>query len=40
MAKSKILIAYYSRKGQNYLNGSIVTLPVGNTEVAAILLTG
>jgi len=35
MAKSKILIAYYSRKGQNYLNGSIVTLPVGNTEVAA-----
>lgn len=35
MAKSKILIAYYSRKGQNYLNGSIVILPVGNTEVAA-----
>lgn len=28
-------ISYNSRKGQNYLNGSIVTLPVGNTEVAA-----
>lgn len=35
MAKSKILIAYYSRKGENYLNGAIVNLPVGNTEVAA-----
>jgi len=32
---SKILIAYYSRKGQNYLDGRIVNLPVGNTEVAA-----
>ena len=35
MAKSKILIAYYSRKGENYLNGGIVNLPAGNTEVAA-----
>jgi len=35
MAKSKILIVYYSRKGQNYLNRSIVNLSVGNTEVAA-----
>ena len=31
----KSLIAYYSRKGNNYLNGSIVYLEVGNTEVAA-----
>lgn len=31
----KILIAYYSRKGENYLNGSIVNLPMGNTEVVA-----
>ncbi|WP_243350220.1 flavodoxin [Parabacteroides sp. FAFU027] len=31
----KILIAYYSRKGQNYKGGSIVNLPVGNTEVIA-----
>lgn len=34
----KILIAYYSRKGENYLNGSIVNLPVGNTEVAARMI--
>lgn len=32
---SKCLIAYNSRKGQNYVNGSIVNLPIGNTEVVA-----
>ena len=31
----KILIAYYSRKGNNYVGGSIIDLPVGNTEIAA-----
>lgn len=31
----KILIAYYSRKGQNYRGGSIVNLPIGNTEIVA-----
>jgi flavodoxin len=31
----KILIAYYSRKGQNYSIGGIVNLSVGNTEIAA-----
>jgi flavodoxin len=31
----KHLIAYFSRKGQNYLNGKIVNLPTGNTEVIA-----
>jgi len=31
----KTLIAYYSRKGNNYLGGKIVNLPVGNTEVVA-----
>ena len=31
----KILIAYYSRRGQNYVGGDIVDLKVGNTEVAA-----
>jgi len=31
----KSLIAYYSRKGQNYLGGNIIDLPVGNTEVIA-----
>lgn len=32
---SKCLIAHYSRKGENYVAGDIVDLPVGNTEVAA-----
>ena len=31
----KSLIAYFSRKGNNHVNGEIVFLPVGNTEVAA-----
>lgn len=31
----KTLIAYFSRKGANYVNGSIINLSVGNTEVAA-----
>ena len=35
MANSKSLIAYYSRKGQNFRSGSIVNLDVGNTEVIA-----
>jgi flavodoxin len=35
MAKSKSLIAYFSRKGNNYVGGSIVDLPIGNTEVIA-----
>jgi flavodoxin len=34
-SNKKILIAYYSRKGQNYVGGRIVNLPIGNTEVAA-----
>lgn len=33
MAKS--LIIYYSRKGENYVNGSIKKLAKGNTEVVA-----
>jgi len=35
MANSKSLIAYYSRKGQNYVGGNIINLPVGNTQVVA-----
>jgi flavodoxin len=31
----KSLIAYFSRKGNNYVGGSIKNLSVGNTEVAA-----
>jgi len=32
------LIAYYSRKGNNYVGGKIMNLLVGNTEVAALLI--
>ena len=31
----KILIAYYSRRGENYVGGDLVNLAIGNTEVAA-----
>jgi len=31
----KCLIAYFSRKGNNYSSGSIVNLPIGNTGVIA-----
>jgi flavodoxin len=34
----KCLIAYYSRKGQNYVNGDIVDLEVGNTKIAAEMI--
>ena len=32
---AKILIAYYSRKGQNYVSGAIKNLSKGNTEIVA-----
>ena len=32
---AKTLIAYYSRRGENYVNGSIRSLELGNTEVVA-----
>lgn len=38
VSKTKVLIAYFSRKGNNYVNGDIVDLPVGNTEVAAKMI--
>ena len=31
----KNLIIYFSRKGENYVNGSIVDLKKGNTEICA-----
>lgn len=34
----KIIVAYFSRKGQNYVNGKIVDLPIGNTEVVAKMI--
>ena len=38
LSKAKGLIAYYSRAGNNIVNGDIVYLPVGNTEVAANMI--
>jgi len=35
---SKCLIAFFSRPGNNYVNGSIVNLPVGNTDVVATMI--
>ncbi len=35
---SNCLIAFFSRPGNNYVNGSIVNLPVGNTEVVATMI--
>ena len=32
------LIAYFSRPGENYVNGYIVNLEVGNTEIAAKMI--
>jgi flavodoxin len=37
-SSKKILIAYYSRKGQNYVGSNIVNLSVGNTEVSAKMI--
>lgn len=35
---SKTLIVYYSRKGENYVNGNIRNLSKGNTEVIAEMI--
>lgn len=35
MSEGKKLVAFFSRAGKNYVNGSIVDLPVGNSQVAA-----
>lgn len=34
----KCLVAYYSRKGNNYVSGRIVNLQIGNTEVVANMI--
>lgn len=36
--EKKVLIAYYSRKGNNYVSGRILDLPVGNTQVIAAMI--
>jgi flavodoxin len=40
MTQQKSLSVYYSRKGNNYVGGSIVNLPIGNTEVIARKIQG
>ncbi len=38
VTKKKYLIAYFSRRGQNYVSGRIVDLKAGNTEVVAQII--
>jgi flavodoxin len=38
LKEEKSLVAYYSRKGNNYVDGSIENLPIGNTEVVAAMI--
>lgn len=38
MQIKKTLIAYYSRRGQNLVNGTVKSLRVGNTELAAAMI--
>ena len=38
MNEKHVLVAYFSRPGNNYVNGQIVNLSVGNTEVVAKLI--
>lgn len=35
---NRCLVVYFSRKGENYVQGQIVDLEVGNTEVAANMI--
>jgi flavodoxin len=38
MEASKILIAFFSRAGNNYAGGSVVDLKIGNTETACLMI--
>lgn len=38
MENPKSLIVYYSRRGKNFVGGSIINLPIGNTERIALKL--
>ena len=40
MVNPKSLIAFFSRKGNNYVDGKIINLPIGNTEVIAKKIQG
>jgi len=39
MSDTNILIACYSRAGNNYFGGDIIDLPVGNTAIAAEMIS-
>jgi flavodoxin len=39
-AQSKVLLAYFSRAGENYFYGGRTKLTVGNTEVVASMIAG
>ena len=34
----KAIIVYYSRRGENLVNGTLKNLKIGNTEMAALIL--
>ena len=38
MSHKKIIIAYFSKKGRNYVDGQIIDLPIGNTQVVATII--
>ncbi len=38
VTNKKCLVAYFSRKGQNYVSGRLADLKVGNTEVVASMI--
>ncbi len=38
LTNKKCLIAYFSRKGQNYVSGRVVYLNIGNTEAVAKMI--
>ena len=38
MEDKKILVAYFSHKGENYVSGKIVDLSIGNTKIVAEMI--
>ena len=39
MARSNVLLAYFSRAGENYYHGDRIDLEVGNTKVVAGMIS-
>ncbi len=38
MKEQKVLVAYFSKDGENYIDGNVVNITVGNTEVVAKMI--